>query len=209
MGRNINPIIDGFKQQNPKAWEALYDECAGTLYQIIFRIVGDGVATEAIFELTFREISTRSYKQVRNDVDLRALTLRLGRKKALEYQRGEVCAETANQDLPGESHAVQAAIGRLKAEDRTLLQSIYVERLTLSQIALLSGLPRLEIKRRVAAVFKVLRAANDVAQKARTTELKDLTVPPVQSTSLDTRLNDYLSSAQRQSPAGRSFRAKA
>jgi DNA-directed RNA polymerase specialized sigma24 family protein len=132
MGREANPIIFGFKEQRPKALGALYDDCGGTLYGLIFSIVGDGVASEAILELTFSQIWTRSYKRVQNDSELRKLAFRLGCKKAFDYQRAGASVEADNQDVPGNSNAMQAAISQLSAEDRALLHSIYVDRNTLS-----------------------------------------------------------------------------
>jgi DNA-directed RNA polymerase specialized sigma24 family protein len=131
MGQNGSPIVDGFKRQNSKALEALYDACGQTLYGLIFRIVGDGVASEAILELTFREIWTRSYRQVQNDLDLPTLAFRLGRKKALEYQQVEASVEADDQDVRGNGDAVRAAISQLSPEDRALLHSIYTDHHTL------------------------------------------------------------------------------
>ncbi len=175
-------IVDGLRQRSTEALGAFYDDCGGILYGLILRIVENSGAAEIIFELTFGEIWNHSYKEVQTDGELRILSLLLGRRNAIEYKQLQangptrkiehvyappaVCPVVCTVDkrgrvTPNIVDCMNAVMNRLSAEDRELFDAVYFSGRRLSQIALRTGVPREELARRIAQIFKLLRGATE------------------------------------------------
>jgi DNA-directed RNA polymerase specialized sigma24 family protein len=188
MAQNPTAIIDGLRHRSPDALAAFYDDCGGILYGLILRIVGNSGDAEVIFERIFREVWNSSYKQVRSDPELRAVTLLLGRKEAIQYRQGtadtaphydtHVCIGTQRIGKGvalNIVHSMNVAVNQLSVQDRELFDAVYFEGHSLSQIAALTGVAREELGHRIAAIFKVLRRAteNSHDEKAHQPERSD------------------------------------
>ncbi|HSJ99137.1 MAG TPA: sigma-70 family RNA polymerase sigma factor [Myxococcota bacterium] len=150
----------------------LYEAISPMVYACCLRILGDPDEAKDVTSQTFWRLWSRAGDYEPNLGSARAWILTVGRRLALDQRRrllrrGHTLARLETRPLGGwdvwEQTAdrihVSAALGRLSPGDRSLLESVYFEGLSGSDIARRDHVPLGTVKSRMRAALRHLRSA--------------------------------------------------
>lgn len=150
------------------AFAELYDACADRLYQYLLFRIGSPDAAADVLQTTFLLVAKnrRRFRKVENPV---AYVFQIARNEAARAWRGrrrEAAAsslESLDTVVASDGHSsddaetVEAALARLTAADRELVELKIYARLTFREIAELCGLPPSTVATRYRRAVESLR----------------------------------------------------
>lgn len=172
--RTDEELLHAVAQRDVQALELLYDRHATTVYNLVYRIVKDGIVAEGIMQETFLQVWQKAHEFAGTGVGA-AWMFRIARNKALDQLRRNrarpVSAEKAIEEHYGLSDEapngtsltqveasvertynkqhIRAALAQIPAEQRLCLELAYFEGMSQSQIADYTKTPLGTIKTRV------------------------------------------------------------
>lgn len=172
--RTDEELLHAVAQRDVHALEILYDRHATTVYNVVFRIVKDGVVAEGIMQETFLQVWQKAHDFAGTGVGA-AWMFRIARNKSLDQLRRNrarpVAAEKAIEEHYGLSddpvnartltrveasvertysrQYIRTALAQIPAEQRLCLELAYFEGMSQSQIADYTKTPLGTIKTRV------------------------------------------------------------
>ncbi len=172
--RTDEALLHAVAQKDVAALELLYDRHAGTIYNVVCRIVKDTVVAEGIMQETFLQVWQKAGEFAGTGVGA-AWMFRIARNKALDQLRRNRARPVA-ADKPIEEHYaladepnaganltpveasveqhynrhhIRSALAQIPAEQRLCLELAYFEGMSQSQIAEYTKTPLGTIKTRV------------------------------------------------------------
>jgi RNA polymerase sigma-70 factor (ECF subfamily) len=170
-------LIARLQRRDQQAMVALYDKYGRLVYSVIYRIVRDAAASEDLAQEAFFRIWNRIVTFDAERGALEAWVLTVARNRAIDYVRVKSVGRAA--DVLGiealenprlftraaapvsaeDAGAVRAALTRLNASQRELIDLAYFEGLTQTELAERLSKPLGTIKSMVRSALKTLRQA--------------------------------------------------
>ena len=166
-------LVDLLLQRNEKAYTYLYDNYSGALYGIIHSIITDIETANDVLQEVFINIWTRieSYNPAKGR--LFTWMLNIARNAAIDKIRSkgfrdslknQPITENVDISMGSASYSVitdvglRKVIGKLKEEQRTLLDLSYFKGYTHEEIAKAMNIPLGTVKTRIRSALTQLRA---------------------------------------------------
>jgi RNA polymerase sigma-70 factor (ECF subfamily) len=163
---------DGLRTGDPRALEAVHEQCGSTVFGYLRHVLRDRTAAEDVFQQVFTEIWRRGaqYDPARGSLSTWALTIARSRAvDELRRRRPEPLDPADLPETPGPAPHDAALdrwrmvnlLARLPVEERELLRLRFYAELTQTEIAEQTGLPLGTIKSRMVRGLERLRGLLD------------------------------------------------
>jgi RNA polymerase sigma-70 factor, ECF subfamily len=163
---------DALRAGDPRALEAVHEQCGPTVFGYLRHVLRDRTAAEDVYQQVFTEIWRRGaqYDPARGSLSTWALTiarsravdeLRRRRPEPLDPADLPETPAPAPQDAALDRWRMVNLLARLPAEERELLRLRFYGELTQTEIAQRTGLPLGTIKSRMVRGLERLRGLLD------------------------------------------------
>lgn len=166
-------LVSMLKARDENALRALYDHYSAALYGVIFRIVNDKETAEDILQETFVKIWNNSAGYDSSRGRLYTWMLNIARNNAIDKTRsknfkseGQVrniedfvysVEKQHNESIPTDHIGLKKLVEGLKPEQRQLIDLLYFNGYTQTEVADEFGIPLGTVKTRVKAAITRLR----------------------------------------------------
>ena len=168
---------DGLRAGDPRALEAIHDQCGASVFGYLRHVLRDRAAAEDVYQQVFTEIWRRGsqYDPARGSLATWALTiarsravdeLRRRRPEPLDPSTMPETAEPAPQDAALDRWRMTQLLSRLPSEERDLLRMRFYHELSQREIAERTGLALGTIKGRMVRGLERLRMIVDAEELA-------------------------------------------
>ena len=163
---------DGLRTGDPRALEAVHQQCGATVFGYLRHVLRDRAAAEDVHQQVFTEIWRRGaqYDAERGSLATWALTiarsravdeLRRRRPEPVDPAQLPETVQPAPQEAALDRWRVAHLLARLPSEERDLLRLRFYGDLTQTEIARRTGLPLGTIKSRMISGLERLRGLLD------------------------------------------------
>ena len=168
-------LVKRLQQRDPQALAELYDRYGRLAYSLIFRMVRNGATAEDLVQETFLRVWNRAQSFDAGKGAIGPWLLAVARYRAIDYLRSASGRDRNALELEEGDHpslytdmepdllasdhlrAVKAALTRLSANQRQVIELAYFEGLTQTEMAERMGQPLGTVKTWVRAALKNLR----------------------------------------------------
>lgn len=170
-------LVERLRRRDPEAMGDLYDRYGRLAFSLILRIVRDQALAEDLVQETFLRVWNRVQKFDHERGALGPWLLAVARNRAIDYLRsvdGRMARnahEMAESERPvlyasqernllsaEQAKRIREALGRLSANQRSVIELAYFEGLSQTEMAAKMGEPLGTVKTWVRAALKSLRA---------------------------------------------------
>ncbi|RZL09056.1 MAG: sigma-70 family RNA polymerase sigma factor [Pedobacter sp.] len=177
MGTTItyteHQLVSLLKQRDNKAFEYLYDNYSGALYNIVMQILNDVDLSNDVLQDVFVNIWRRIESYDSNKGRLFTWMLNITRNAAIDVlrsksyqnsQKNQSISDHTEYDLGGKTSqlnvdniGVRKVLEKLKIEQRTLIELAYFKGYTHEEIAEIESIPLGTVKTRIRSALVQLR----------------------------------------------------
>jgi len=163
------------QRRDPRAMAELYDRYGRLVYALVVRVVRDGGIAEDLVQETFLRVWNRVQGFDADRGGLGPWLLAVARNRAIDYLRSAAGRMRNSVELPETEHPamfsdmekqllnsdrvqrVRAALEKLSANQRAVIELAYFEGLSQAEMAARMGEPLGTVKTWVRAALKILR----------------------------------------------------
>lgn len=174
-----NQLVCLLKANDRGAFEYLYDNYSGALYNVIVRIVKDQSTASDVMQDTFLKIwkSVQSYDSAKGS--LFTWMLNIARNRAIDVCRSnaksglsvEITAVHGDEGMYGyailslfELHEVRQVVDQLHPDKKQLIDLVYIEGFTHEEVSAMLMIPLGTVKSRIRKALSQLRGHFHVPQ---------------------------------------------
>ena len=168
-------LVLRLQRRDPRALAELYDRYGRLAYALILRVVRDVGAAEDLVQETFLRVWTRAQAFDAQKGSIGPWLLAVARNRAIDYLRSAGGRERNNVEFEETEHPslfidmeqgilasdrarrVKAAVEKLSASQRQVIELAYFEGLTQTEMAERMGQPLGTVKTWVRSALKILR----------------------------------------------------
>ena len=164
--------VEGLRSGDPRALEAVQEQCGATVFGYLRHMLRDRAAAEDVYQQVFTEIWRRGGQYDADRGSLATWALTIARSRAVDELRRRrpepvdpahlpEAAAPAPQDAALDRWRMAHLLARLPGEERELLRLRFYGELTQTEIADRTGLPLGTIKSRMVRGLERLRGLLD------------------------------------------------
>ncbi len=167
---DASQIVTLLRNRDEQGMEVLYDNYAGSLNGIIFRIVGSEKEAEDVLQQTFLKIWEKIDLYEEKKSSLFTWMVRIARNSALDIRRSKKFQNemvTDTLDMQHESSSItspsyeiidaKSLLSKISVEQRVVLDHIYLQGYSQSEVAIKLNIPLGTVKSRIRLGINVLR----------------------------------------------------
>jgi RNA polymerase sigma-70 factor, ECF subfamily len=158
-------LVSLLKNKDLRGFSILYDNYSAAIYGIVFKIVPSEEVANDVLKATFLKIWSEIQNYDKSKGSLFTWLLKVGRSLAIDQLRTKglqnSIKNTDNVQLDINSEGAKKLIENLLPEQRILIESLYFQGLTLSEVSVKYGISEDTLQARVRVAVMDLRRFMD------------------------------------------------